>query len=287
MRQVPLIIDAFCYNGEPIAIQHIEYLFDHVDAFIIVEARETFSGNHKPYLYYERNSKYFAPFASKIIYHVIDRFPEMPVDWPERNAKHPWMVREAYPSWWRETYQRDAIYQAYRQHFSPQTKAILICADCDEVPRLTAIHALRRENMYERCDAPIFLEMQFFYYSTKWMKPYPWYKAFILNDAGMARFGLSDCRVNIAVTRYLPNAGWHFSYFLSVDQLQEKLSSFSHRECDKKEFSNEAHIEACFASGKDLFGRTGLEDLQSTPSYILQDVPVAFGSARQMPPYDL
>jgi len=275
MRPEPHIIDAFCYNGEPIALQRLAYLFDQVDAFIIVEARESFSGIPKPFLHFERNSDQFAPFASKIIFHAIDRFPDMPEDWPKTNAKHTWMVSDAYASWWRETYQRDAIYDAYKKHFAPQQKSILLCADCDEIPRKHIFQTIR-DGLYDVCHTPIFLEMKFFYYSTKWLKPYHWYKAFIINDRGLAQYSLTNCRVGMAVNRYMPNAGWHFSYFLSIEELQQKVASFSHREYDKHEFTNAAHIKVCFDTGADLFKRSGTEDMQPTPPDVLAEVPDLF-----------
>jgi hypothetical protein len=73
-----MLIISFPYNGEPAALLHIEYLYDIVDMFIIVEARWTFTGRRKPYLYFYKNYRSFLPYAKKIHFLLIDSFPPMP-----------------------------------------------------------------------------------------------------------------------------------------------------------------------------------------------------------------
>ena len=67
MENIPYkLYDTFCYNGEEIALFHIQYLYDIVDKFIIVESRETHSGHIKPFLYFEQNSQLFEPYKDTI-----------------------------------------------------------------------------------------------------------------------------------------------------------------------------------------------------------------------------
>lgn len=73
-----MLIVSFPYNGEPVALLHIEYLYDWVDMFIIVEARWTHSGLKKPYLYFYKNYRSFLPYAKKIHFILIDSFPSIP-----------------------------------------------------------------------------------------------------------------------------------------------------------------------------------------------------------------
>jgi beta-1,4-mannosyl-glycoprotein beta-1,4-N-acetylglucosaminyltransferase len=273
MQLQPLIIDAFCYNGESIAIQRLAYLYNHVDHFIIIEARESHSGHLKPELFFDKYAADLAPFMHKIIFFAIEKFPSMPEDWPCENAHHSWMNGN-YDSWWRESYQRNMCKLVLSNKFENK-RYVLICSDCDEIVRRDVIHQIR-ENMYDDLTQPVFLEMKFFYYSANWMKSYPWFKAFVINDQVALRYDLTHCRVNTPVSRYISNAGWHFSYFMTIQKLQEKLASFAHRECDQKEFSTIEHIESCLAFGRDLFNRGAYEDLIATPQIIIDEIPTYF-----------
>ena len=68
-------IDCFPYNGEAIALFRLEYLWDVVDEFVIVEALETHTGGKKEGLYLDRNAGPLRKFESKIKRLVIDQFP--------------------------------------------------------------------------------------------------------------------------------------------------------------------------------------------------------------------
>ena len=73
-----LLIITFPYNGEPMALLHLKYLYHFVDMFVIIEARWTHSGRRKPYLYFYKNYHSFLPYAKKIHFLLIDSFPPMP-----------------------------------------------------------------------------------------------------------------------------------------------------------------------------------------------------------------
>lgn len=271
-----VVIDAFCYNGEQIAIKRLAYLFDHVDYFIIIEARECHSGFKKDALYFEKYANDFAPFMQKILFYAIDVFPPMPASWPSQNAHHSWMNGN-YEAWWRESYQRNMCKYVLDEEFHNK-KYILICSDCDEIVSHSTALKLRDPHAYILCHQPVYLEMKLFYYSTNWIKPYHWYSAFVVNDINASHLDLTACRVNTRMenTIYLPNTGWHFSYFMTSEKLQKKLASFAHRECDQKQYSSIEHIESCISRGSDLFNRGDAENLIRTPPVILQDIPAIF-----------
>ena len=62
-----LIIDCILYNGEPIIELRLEYLYDIVDIFLIIEAGNTFCGKQKEY-FFEKYSSIFDKYRSKIIF---------------------------------------------------------------------------------------------------------------------------------------------------------------------------------------------------------------------------
>ena len=75
--------------------------------------------------------------------------------------------------------------------------------------------------------------------------------------------------------------GWHLSYFLSRAGIRRKLEAFAHRECDSEAVKASAHIDACFAEGRDLFDRKGDEQLYPTPPTEAADQMGPSGSAFQ------
>eukprot|EP01041_Mallomonas_annulata_P003659 gene3659-7287_t len=93
-------------------------------------------------------------------------------------------------------------------------------------------------------------------------EPY-WIKFFILNDVSLKkpkeqlhdlRFKYKRSWTQISV---IPNAGWHMSYFMSVEDIARKVNSNSHFEfwCDN--FTSTDWIKKCQREGIDLFNRSG------------------------------
>lgn len=71
------IIDLFYFNNELDVLEiRLNILDKYVDKFVIVEARETFSGVPKP-LYYLENKERFAQWNHKIIHHIAEETPEL------------------------------------------------------------------------------------------------------------------------------------------------------------------------------------------------------------------
>lgn len=71
------IIDLFYFNNELDVLEiRLNILDSVVDKFVIVEARETFSGVPKP-LHYLENKERFAKWNDKIIHHIAEETPEL------------------------------------------------------------------------------------------------------------------------------------------------------------------------------------------------------------------
>ena len=276
------IVDVTLYNGEPVLALRLAYLADHVDQFILVEARQTHAGTEKlpgGGLYSERPdvAAILALYGDKVRVVVLDRFPEMPEDWPaqrQSDAADAFMTDGSHTAWFREKYQRDFI-AAELLAEAPIPAFYTIC-DIDEIPSTDVLRFLRTATPSQLRD-PVHLSMKMYYYSFAWAKPAPWVQAFVVSneclaDLVAAGVTLSDVRIGRGATaatghrRLIQNAGWHLSYFLTRADLRRKLASFAHRECDREAFKTDAHLDACFAEGRDLFGRTARdEQLVPTP----------------------
>lgn len=122
------LFDSVMLNDElPLLRLRLEYLSPNVDAFIVVEARSTFTGKPKP-LYYVENKHLFAQYAHKIVH--------VEVDLPFATITHNKQV------WLNEYYSRNAIADAL-EHAQARDDDIIMLNDIDEIPHPRAIASLR------------------------------------------------------------------------------------------------------------------------------------------------
>jgi len=114
-----MIVDAFTYNGEDDLLKiRLEFLYDFVDKFVIVEADKTFTGIKKQKKY---NPDSFGLWAKKISYHFILDLSENP------------------PSPWdNEIAQRNALSLGF---CDLDDADIIILSDLDEIPSPDAIRS--------------------------------------------------------------------------------------------------------------------------------------------------
>lgn len=292
------IIDVTLYNGEPVLALRLAYLADDVDQFIIVEARHTHAGAEKlpnGGLYSERPDvvAILALYGDKVRVVVLDRFPEMPEDWPAQRQADKFIQPDAYPAWFREMYQRDFITAELLAAVPVPVPTFYTVCDLDEIPSTNFLRFVRTATT-EQLRNPLHIQMKMYYYSFAWVKSARWAKAFVISHECLADFAeagvtLSDVRnpnsAN-ALKRWQPamtgeTCGWHLSYFLSRAGIRRKLEAFAHRECDSEAVKASAHIDACFAEGRDLFDRKGDEQLYPTPPTEAADQMGPSGSAFQ------
>lgn len=264
------LFDTFCYNGEEIALYHIEYLYDIVDKFIIIESRETHSGHIKPFLYCEQNAQLFEPYKNKIEFLIIDSFDIIKESF-ENWSPEIWMSHLAYESWCREQYQRNYAYTYLQNQNSPY---YVYSGDVDEIPNRDILSEFKNgftnDYKYKIITDAIYLEMDFFYYNFKWIKLYKWYHAYITTDECLKKYSLNELRISSHKNKHIKNAGWHCSFFQSSENIKRKCESFAHRECDQNQYKTQEHINNCFINGIDLFNRGVLENLKpNTITYTL------------------
>lgn len=255
-----VIIDTFAYNGEPIVELRLKYLYPYVTEFVIVESRQTHTGKVKPELFCETYAHVFMPYQDKIKFLIIDSFPDMPVDWLAERSRitlTSFIRPDTSEHWFRENYQRNHAQQYVREKYATTDYIVMVC-DVDEIPSTEVVQGL--PTRYFGLDLPTRFEMKFFYYHFGWKKPSPWYHAFCINDKGAGTGNFSDMRVG-CTNVYVPNAGWHASYFMNKADIARKIQSIAHAENDVPEFKKMAYIQKCLTSGKDLFARGAAEDL--------------------------
>jgi Glycosyltransferase family 17 len=267
------VIDTFCFNGEWVVPMRLEYLDPVVDAFVIVESWMTHSGQRKPALFRELYADWFLPYEGKIHWIVLEDFPAMTEEWREKNAVHAWMLGNQ-ESWFRESYQRDVAGDYILERFGKN--CIIQVSDADEIPEAALFKEELKECMVKH-PSPLYLEQAFFYYHFRWQKPYKWYRAYILLGEKLAENTLTHWRISHIPKYILPKGGWHFSYFMTPEELQKKLEAFAHRECDQWKWRSVRHIRTCMQMGVDLFERVG-EHLVPYNPMSDREFPAAFMS---------
>jgi hypothetical protein len=252
------IVSTFSYNGEPAALFHVEYLFEVVNEFIIVEGRYTISGNRKPEMYFEKaeNRALFAPYMSKIKYLIVEEIPPRPDDYIDPQL-HAWMEPLAYDAFWGEHYQRQIV----KQFIDVNAKTIYLCLDADEIPNRDVVAQFRDARLYESTfSRKIRLEMLYFSFNFHWTDTDTWTPPYAVNTVGyLAERDMVVARdVNSDRSVYIPSAGWHLSYFFSRPDVARKVESFAHRELDEAVYKGDGHIDRCLREGWDLFMRQKL-----------------------------
>lgn len=258
------IIDTFPFNGDWIIRMRLEFMFPFVDEFVITESWYTFSGERKKFLYKDKWAELLKEYQSKIHWLVVDDYLPMTESWHNLYKDHPWFREENCQAWFNEHYQRDVAFQYIQNKYKEEDYIVNVC-DVDEIPQVDIFHSNARQTMYDKLNEikqPLYLEMLFFYYNFYWKKPYNWYRAYIINkDQLLKSSSLSYWRLVHRPNLILRHAGWHFSYFMEIADIQRKVRSFSHQEYNSEQWTQEDHIKECIAQGKDIFNRQDNENL--------------------------
>ena len=131
-----MIIDCFIFFNEYEILEgRLEYLYPHVDYFVLVESNMTFSGKPKP-MYYMQNMTRFKPWLDKILY-----FPHFTDNARYDYSKLPTHDRDYETGPW-------AAEHAQRRHMGAciplfQDDDIIMFSDVDEIPHKDCIPIIK------------------------------------------------------------------------------------------------------------------------------------------------
>lgn len=225
------VFDGFTYNGESgmlnLRIQELRHV---VDLHILVESTKTFSGAERPIMYDPTTIP--DGLRHKVVHVVVDDSPG------DGDA------------WSREHHQRDAIRRGLPDDVVAED--ILMISDVDEIPNPRAVEWLLRQEPILR--GVWAFRMDFYYYDTDHLKAQKWFHA---------RAVAASCPTPPSIVRMGPidggvipvHGGWHLSYFMTADQIADKIRSFSHQEYNTPEFTDPGAISDRIHNNKDLFDR--------------------------------
>ena len=235
------IIDTFLFFNELDLLDiRLKVLHKYVDFFLIVEARQTFSGKPKP-LFYQENKNRFSRFKDKIIHYVIEDTPndfgdfyppssiftKWDFSYPHKSNGIP--LNELNITFQREVFQRDSI-------ITPLSKIafsedIILLSDLDEIPDPKKIQIAI--SMLPQ-DSHVNFEMSWFMYylNSKCMKK--WYgtrlfrfKYLANKSLDLLRYHLED--KNKQIGPVIMESGWHFSFLGGEEKIKEKLDAYDYQ----------------------------------------------------------
>eukprot|EP00984_Skeletonema_dohrnii_P001709 scaffold565_cov79-Skeletonema_dohrnii-CCMP3373.AAC.1 len=117
------------------------------------------------------------------------------------------------------------------------TPFVVVNTDGDELvnPKILADMQPGRPLHYQVVNQAMHLQMDFFYYNANWKRGV-WAMGHVLPGEKLltGEYSLNTFRSGRKKHQpFIPEAGWHLSYFLSIDEIINKIESFSHQEFNK------------------------------------------------------
>ena len=145
------IIDCFIFYNELDMLKfRLDYLYDTVDKFILLESTVTFIGAQKE-LYFQKNKELYEAYKDKIIHVIVDDLPD---DDPSKNA-----IDNA---WVREKLQRNLLDRGISQ-LKLDDNDIIVITDLDEIPDRKTLESLKTNNNIQNISYSF--EQDMYYYN--------------------------------------------------------------------------------------------------------------------------
>lgn len=216
-----MIVDCFMFFNELDLLEiRLHELDSVVDKFVLVESGMTFSGNRKPMIF-EPHKARFAEFLPKIVHIQLDKLP----------GKR---------TWDKEQYQRDAIMKGLT---SCTDDDLILISDVDEIPRASSV--IEAAKLMKSKPFVPFRQLPYMYFlNGRWQ--HKWHGTVGCTYKTLKHDFCSSPEKARAFRRHgvpLFNAGWHFSFLGSVDDIILKLKSYSHQKtADQKVFDRDTII---------------------------------------------
>ena len=238
------IVDCFIfYNELDMLLYRLDTLFNHVDYFILVESKYTYSGKEKE-LYYFNNRHLFEAYNSKIVHVVVDKMPFIfpAIDYSKNEQ------------WENEHYQRNAIKNGIDKLIL-HDEDVIIVSDLDEIPDDNLLSCIKNGSVH--INSIYGLEQDFYYYNLNTKMSSRWDASKICSFKIYKEINLSFQDIRCLSTQPIHKGGWHLSYFGDKHFIQNKIQNFSHQEYNNDKYTDLNLIEARVNNQVDLYNRSG------------------------------
>lgn len=264
---MPKLIDAFLFFQELDLLEiRLNYLYDYVDRFVILEAAQTFSGKPKP-LVFKDNIKRFEKYLDKITYFAVEDlhqdYGSVQAFLKERHCDSSASVLRIMDGhthynkkqlhWVLDTYHREMLHAPLNEYANNDD--LVMFSDLDEIPTHSAVMKIR-ESKFEQ---PVALKQEEFKYfvnfysNSDWIggivAPYGLIKERSFNELRMD----SKSRREFVAKTVIENAGYHFTSCGGIELLKMKIESWGHQEFNTKYIRQNLYKNVM--AGKDIFGR--------------------------------
>lgn len=234
-------IDSFLFNGEQIVKLRLEYLYKFVDYFYIVESIYTFTGIKKESYYIDKCSEWFTPYLDKIRFIKIDEILNKAPDHYFEN-----MNKKCF---YEEKLQRNYIRKILLNDFDD---FIFALCDVDEIYDTSMLES--REELFKTLQSKyILLRMKMYYYNFNYFLNDNWEMAFFMSSTLLKQYeDLDYVRVyKLGDVTLRRESGWHFTYFMSPEEIVRKLGSFSHADINIYPFNIPEYLNFVIENGVD------------------------------------
>ena len=253
------------FNEYDILEGRLEYLYDTVDYFVIVESDITHSGQKKS-LNYANNIDRYRKYQKKILYFPLSIDPSQ-YNWNLKSDRS-----ESFsPSWAVENAQRNHISQAIKLF---KDSDIVIISDVDEIPNKHILNTVISKLSTEVI--AISLIQDLFYYNFNQKRVSPWAGSVVTTVKNVKQSEPQWFRTNRNSLPSILNGGWHLSYWGNVEHIQKKLNSCEHQEYNTEQYNSIENIQSAIDQGRDLLGRHDNQFVKFDKNTLSKDFLFAF-----------
>ena len=253
------IIDSFVFNGEfEMLKMRLEYYYDSVDHFVICESDYTQTGVKKE-LTYPKNSWMFEEYKDKITYITFTPTQE---DIDNRVNDRFYVERK----------HRDSMKDTILELADDDT--LILLSDVDEFPKKEIFDELRELTKNDKMDA-VSCKFKTFYYSPLCELKIDAFCTVAINYTTLKSIvGYGQLRDYTFNCKHLDNSGYHFSYFITPEEIQRKIQTFSHHEYNLPELSNLDNIKSAIYNCEDVLKRPEIKVVKHKK--ISDEFPIEF-----------
>ena len=275
------VFDCFIFFNELDLLElRLNTLDSHVNHFLIVESAITFQGEAKEF-YFENNKKRFEKFKDKIIHYKVEEyfldFAKLPYITEPRSLDEK-ILNEIYKDiddcthfdkkkefWWgNDFFQRECIRRALALA-QPALDDLILISDVDEIPNPETLEKIKNEisptsliclNQHEFC---YYFN---YYHNSDWIGTCCFlYGGF--SNASLNALRFSPKREEGFSPQIKSNGGWHFTSLGNVEAIKRKITSWSHKELNRKYILD--GVQYNITHGYDIFRRSGFGKLECLP----------------------
>ena len=257
-----MLVDSFLFFQELDLLEiRLEYLYPIVDKFIIVEARQSFTGQIKGFIF-EKNIKRYKKYSDKIIYYKIDNIHYSYCDLLNFLNKsdeceshkivnflkdHDYYDKGVL-SYILDTYHRECIHLALSKICDD--KDIVLLSDLDEIPDFQTIKIFKKD--FKLDSLMVFVQHEFQYFLNNYSNS-NWNGTIIGKYKSIRNNSLNILRKNSKQFSAIYNSGYHFTSIGDKKTIIKKIENWGHQEFNHKIIKE--NIEENLFNGRDIFYR--------------------------------